>query len=207
MDAAIVLRHSSRGGSGHPPDGSTRTHAQTPCMPSPDRDPTSRPSHVLVVDGDRRVRQSVSDLIAAAEDLELTDAVADTRSALASLAERPADIVLIDPSLPDEPAGLALMATLRDRWPDLALVVMSCSSRVELRSMPLARSHSCPRPVIRSRSSTSSAAHRTVARRTDPLERSRTATRCESGAHRRAGRSMTYRVPRWAGAAPHRRDP
>ncbi|MDQ3492607.1 MAG: response regulator [Chloroflexota bacterium] len=106
-------------------------------MTSPERTPLSRPSHVLVVDGDRRVRQSVSDLIAAAEDLELTDAVADTSSALASLALRPAHIVLIDPHLPDEAAGLALMETLRDDRPDLALVVMSCSARVGLRSMAL----------------------------------------------------------------------
>lgn len=106
-------------------------------MPSPERGPLPRPSHVLVVDGDRRVRQSVSDLIALAEDLELTGTVADGRAAVDSLETRPADIVLIDPSLPDEATGLALLETMHDRWPEMAVVVMSCSSVVETHAMAL----------------------------------------------------------------------
>ncbi len=112
------------------------TPGQNGEVPYPEPAPR-RLSHVLVVDADRRVRQSVSDLIGVAEDLELTSAVADRASAMISLEAHPADIVLIDPNLPDERSGLALLEAMRTRWPEMAVVVMSSSANVELHSMAL----------------------------------------------------------------------
>jgi DNA-binding NtrC family response regulator len=82
---------------------------------------------VLVVDSDRRVRQSVCGLAAITDDLVVVDAVANADAAIRTLDQRPVDVVLIDPRLPDVDVGLALLVELHARWPSLALVVMSSS--------------------------------------------------------------------------------
>lgn len=85
------------------------------------------PVRVLVVDADRRVRQSLGGLIDLAEDLHVVGSASDPASALAILDADRADVVLMDPRLPEIEAGLALLVELHRRWPALALVAMSCS--------------------------------------------------------------------------------
>jgi DNA-binding NarL/FixJ family response regulator len=80
-----------------------------------------------VVDADRRVRQSLSGLIGLAGDLTLIGAAADPAAALAYLEREAADVVLIDPRLPEIDVGLALLVELHRRWPSVALVAMSYS--------------------------------------------------------------------------------
>jgi DNA-binding NtrC family response regulator len=82
---------------------------------------------VLVVDSDRRVRQSLCGLAAITDDLVVVDAVADGSAAMRTLEQQSVDVVLIDPRLPDVDVGLALLVELHARWPHLALVVMSSS--------------------------------------------------------------------------------
>lgn len=98
-------------------------------QPPPSTDP-QRPVRVLVVDADRRVRQGVAGVIDLTDDLHLDAAVGDVEAALEHMEADPADVVLLDPSLPDCDAGSALIDLVRDRWPNTAIVVMSCSDQV-----------------------------------------------------------------------------
>jgi DNA-binding NtrC family response regulator len=82
---------------------------------------------VLVVDSDRRVRQSLCGLAAITDDLLVVDAVADGAAAIGCLERDDLDVVLIDPRLPDVDVGLALLVEMHARWPHLSLVVMSSS--------------------------------------------------------------------------------
>jgi DNA-binding NarL/FixJ family response regulator len=82
---------------------------------------------VLVIDADRRVRQSLTGLVELTDDLTVVGAVADAPSAIQRLEAAPADVVLLDLRLPEVDAGLALLAELHRRWPELALIAMSCS--------------------------------------------------------------------------------
>jgi DNA-binding NarL/FixJ family response regulator len=86
--------------------------------------PASRPLKVLVVDADRRVRQSLCGLIDLADGMEIACSAADPAGALAELAEHPVDLVLLDPRLPEFDAGKALVGTIRRDWPDTRIVAL-----------------------------------------------------------------------------------
>ena len=90
-----------------------------------------RPGRVLVVDADRRVRQSLTGLIDLADDLEVVGAAADPGAAMALLMAGPVEVVLIDPRLPEVDAGMAFLTEAHRRWPRMALVAMSCFDEVE----------------------------------------------------------------------------
>lgn len=85
----------------------------------------SEPVRVLVVDADRRVRQSLAGLIRVSDGLSLTAAVGDPAGAMAALEGPGADVVLIDPRLPEAETGLALLTTIRSRWPRTNIVALS----------------------------------------------------------------------------------
>lgn len=99
-------------------------------QPVPSQRPPAR--RVLVVDADRRVRQGVAGLIELTDDLHLNAAVGDVNAALDRMEADPADVVLLDPSLPDCEAGSALIDRLHLGWPATAIVVMSCSDQIGL---------------------------------------------------------------------------
>jgi DNA-binding NarL/FixJ family response regulator len=80
---------------------------------------------VLVVDADRRVRQSLAGLIRVSDGLELAGAVGDPPSAMDALEGDGADVVLIDPRLPEAEVGLALLGAIRGRWPHTRIVALS----------------------------------------------------------------------------------
>jgi len=95
----------------------------------------STPVRVLVVDSDRRVRQSLAGLIRISDGLDLTGVVADPSAAVEVLERDRIDVVLIDPRLPEAEMGLALLTDLHRRWPTVAIVAMSGLDGVELPAM------------------------------------------------------------------------
>ncbi len=92
----------------------------------------SAPVRVLVVDADRRVRQSLAGLIRCSDGLDLCGVAADPASAMALLEHDPTDVLLIDPRLPEAEMGLALLLELHRRWPAIAIVAMSGLDGVEM---------------------------------------------------------------------------
>ena len=89
--------------------------------PIPDREPV----RVLVVDADRRVRQSLAGLIRVSDGLWLAAAVGDPMGAVRALEGDSADVVLIDPRLPEAEAGAGLLAEIRRRWPEVRIVALA----------------------------------------------------------------------------------
>jgi DNA-binding NarL/FixJ family response regulator len=85
----------------------------------------SEPVRVLVVDADRRVRQSLAGLIRVSEGLSLVGAVGDPVGAMHALETDPVDVVLIDPRLPEAEVGIALLGEIRTRWPRMRIVALS----------------------------------------------------------------------------------
>ena len=85
----------------------------------------SAPVRVLVVDADRRVRQSLAGLIRVSDGLTLTAAVGDPVGAMAALQGDAVDVVLIDPRLPEAEVGIALLGEIRHRWPRVRIVALS----------------------------------------------------------------------------------
>ena len=87
---------------------------------------------VLVVDPDRRVRQSLAGLICCLGDqVEVVGTAADTTTALDLVASSLPHLVLIDPRLPDVDVGLALVAELRRRSPNVRIIVMDWTDSLE----------------------------------------------------------------------------
>jgi DNA-binding NarL/FixJ family response regulator len=78
---------------------------------------------VVVVDGDRRVQQSLADLLTVSGEVEVVGRAGDVRSALEVVERARPDVVLIDPRLPDADAGLALIGGLARAWPGLRIVL------------------------------------------------------------------------------------
>jgi DNA-binding NarL/FixJ family response regulator len=92
----------------------------------------SAPVRVLVVDSDRRVRQSLAGLIRLSDGLDLTGVAADPVAAVELLERDRTDVLLIDPRLPEAEMGLALLTELHRRWPAIAIVAMSGLDGVEI---------------------------------------------------------------------------
>jgi CheY-like chemotaxis protein len=91
-------------------------------------DPSASPRRIVIVDADRRVRQSLACILELAPGIEVVGICAGVSEALALVAARSVDVVAIDPRLPDVADGLALVAGLRSRQPDVRIVVMSCDA-------------------------------------------------------------------------------
>jgi DNA-binding NarL/FixJ family response regulator len=90
------------------------------------------PVRVLVVDSDRRVRQSLAGLIQCSDGLDLTGTAADPAGTMELLEADHADVLLIDPRLPEAEMGYALLGELHRRWPAIAIVAMSGLDGVEI---------------------------------------------------------------------------
>jgi DNA-binding NarL/FixJ family response regulator len=89
------------------------------------------PVRVVVVDGDRRVRAAIAALVGLADGLELSASVGHVAAALAALESTPADVLVVDPKLPDIDAGLGLVGLVRTRWPGTRIVVLTWSDSLE----------------------------------------------------------------------------
>jgi hypothetical protein len=88
-------------------------------------DPDPGPVRVLVVDGDRRVRTSLGQLLELADGIMLTGVCLDVDGAMRTLEETEVDVVVMDPRLPDFPAGRALAHVIADRWPHIRVVSLN----------------------------------------------------------------------------------
>jgi len=89
---------------------------------------TSRPvapsaPRVVIVDADRRVQQSLSDLLALTGRVSVVGRAGDVRSALEEVGRAEPDVILLDPRLPDVEAGAALLAGLRRACPSMRIVL------------------------------------------------------------------------------------
>jgi len=78
---------------------------------------------VVIVDSDRRVQQSLSDLLGLTGQIAVVGHAADVRAALEEVERVHPDVVLVDPRLPDIEAGIALIAGMSRAWPSLRIVL------------------------------------------------------------------------------------
>ena len=85
--------------------------------------PLSGPPRVVIVDADRRVQQSLADLLAVNGGVNVVGRAGDVRGALEIVERTDPDVLLVDPRLPDVEAGRALIAGVRRAWPSLQVVV------------------------------------------------------------------------------------
>jgi DNA-binding NarL/FixJ family response regulator len=90
-------------------------------MQAPIRVPTS-PS-VVIIDADRRIRQSLTDVLRLAGGVEVLGSAGDVPAALELMERYGPDVVVIDPRLPDAPAGVALVSGIRLAWPATGIVL------------------------------------------------------------------------------------
>jgi DNA-binding NarL/FixJ family response regulator len=89
---------------------------------SPRHLPPSAP-RVVIIDADRRVQQSLADLLGVSGDVRVVGCAGDVRAALELVDQERPDVVLIDPRLPDIDAGAALIAGLARAWPSTRIVL------------------------------------------------------------------------------------
>jgi len=85
------------------------------------------PPRVLIVDADRRVQQSLSDLLGVTGEVGVVGRAGDVRAALEQVETSRPDVVLMDPRLPDIEAGVALIGGMSRAWPDLRIVLTGWS--------------------------------------------------------------------------------
>ena len=78
---------------------------------------------VLIVDDEPNLRRMVAALLGT-EGYEVREA-ADGRSGIAAAIEHEPDVALVDLMMPGDLDGIATMTALRERFPDLPVVMMS----------------------------------------------------------------------------------
>ncbi|MDQ3691064.1 MAG: response regulator [Chloroflexota bacterium] len=78
---------------------------------------------VVIVDADRRIRQSLADLLGVSGEVQVVGRAGDVCAALELVERVRPDVVLIDPRLPDVDAGLALITGLARAWPAMRVVL------------------------------------------------------------------------------------
>ena len=89
-------------------------------IPRPDLPSAPR---VVIVDADRRVLQSLSDLLGVSGEVDVVGRATDVRAALEEIEREHPDVVLVDPRLPDVDAGMALIGGMSRAWPSIRVVV------------------------------------------------------------------------------------
>jgi DNA-binding NarL/FixJ family response regulator len=91
--------------------------------------PDERPP-IVIVDADRRVRQSLADLLTLAG-LPVVATAGTVAEALAVVELTQPTILLVDPRLPDVDAGAALVAAVPDVDPGVRVILMGWSDALE----------------------------------------------------------------------------
>jgi DNA-binding NarL/FixJ family response regulator len=87
---------------------------------------------VAVVDADRRVQQSIADVLRVAG-VDVVGTAGDPGGALELIGRTQPSMVLVDPRLPDLHAGEALMRTLSEQHPGVRVVLMGWNAPAESR--------------------------------------------------------------------------
>jgi DNA-binding NarL/FixJ family response regulator len=103
-------------------------------MPLSSRPDLPRSPRVVIVDADRRVRQSLADLLGVHGEVRVVGRAGDVRAALELVEQERPDVVLIDPRLPDIDAGQALITGLARAWPSMRIVLTGWSDTEGLAS-------------------------------------------------------------------------
>jgi DNA-binding NarL/FixJ family response regulator len=84
--------------------------------------PLGKPRTVAIVDLDRRVRAALADALRLAG-IEVVGTAGETSEAL-QLIEQGADVLIVDPRLPELVDGHALVERVSRDWPDVHFVIM-----------------------------------------------------------------------------------
>lgn len=87
------------------------------------RESTETPTRVAVVDADRRVQQSVAEVLRLAG-VEVIGTAGDVRAAMELVEAGHPTVLLVDPRLPDIDAGRALLSGIALGWPSVRVVLM-----------------------------------------------------------------------------------
>lgn len=82
---------------------------------------------VVIVDEDRRVQQSLAELLRLTGRVNVIDCAGDVRTALELVERENPDVVIVDPRLPDLEAGAALVSSLERVRPSLRIVLAGWS--------------------------------------------------------------------------------
>jgi DNA-binding NarL/FixJ family response regulator len=80
-------------------------------------------SRIFIVEDHTWVREALTAMLSLQPGLEVCGSAGSAEEALEALPAG-ADLVLVDVGLPDR-SGINLLATIRERWPDLPCVVLS----------------------------------------------------------------------------------
>ena len=89
-------------------------------------------TRVAVVDADRRIQQSLAEVLRVAG-VDVVGTAGDVRAALELVSARSPEVLLVDPRLPDLDAGSALLSSVSLGWPSIRIVVMGWSDGGESR--------------------------------------------------------------------------
>ena len=81
------------------------------------------PARVAIVDADRRVQQSIAEVLRVAG-VEVIGTAGDVRSAMELVEVGHPTVVVVDPRLPDIDAGRALLSGIALGWPSVRVVLM-----------------------------------------------------------------------------------
>lgn len=82
---------------------------------------------VVIVDEDRRVQQSLADLLRLTGRVDVVGRANDVRSALELVEREDPDVMIVDPRLPDLEAGAALVSSLERSRPNMRIVLAGWS--------------------------------------------------------------------------------
>jgi DNA-binding NarL/FixJ family response regulator len=85
--------------------------------------PHSSQPKVVIVDADRRVQQSLSELLRVTGQVDVAGCAGDVRVALELIEQARPDAVLVDPRLPDVEAGVALINGITRAWPRMRVII------------------------------------------------------------------------------------
>jgi len=96
-------------------------------MPPGPRPVQPSPPRVVIVDADRRVQQSLADVLGVGGEVDVVGRAGDVRAALQEVERSHPDVVLVDPRLPDIDAGIALIRGLGTAWPGMRIVMTGWS--------------------------------------------------------------------------------
>lgn len=123
----------------YPPAGATADDSALPARlgsgPMSTSDPgvpAPRAPRVAVIDADRRIQQSLAEVLRVAG-VDVVGTAGDVRAALELVSDRAPSVLLVDPRLPDLDAGLALLSSVALGWPRTRIVVMGWSDAGEAR--------------------------------------------------------------------------
>lgn len=84
---------------------------------------SAAPPRVAIVDADRRIRQSLADVLRLGG-VDVVGTAGDVREALDLNQRLSPSIIIVDPRLPDIEAGAALLSSLHLARPDVRLILM-----------------------------------------------------------------------------------